>query len=61
MTHGRNIQIRHHLPRQSVEARRSHSQADRWHACASSATNCIMLEGYLHISFMISVVFPGPG
>lgn len=29
VTQGRNVQIRHHLPRHSVEARRSHGLADR--------------------------------
>ena len=29
MTHGRNVQIRHLVPRQSIEARRSRSSAER--------------------------------
>ena len=29
VTQGRNVQIRHHLPRCSVEARRSHGLTDR--------------------------------
>ena len=74
VTHGRNIQIRHHLPRHSVEARRSHSQADRWRLCNSvlqtlahrmpyvRQRKCVALHGrflFYKILYMAHCIQPG--
>ena len=61
MTHGRSIQIRHHVPRQSIEARRSRSFAER---CSCSpmrlrSVPALLLKGFLcHASMITSAVAP---